>query len=105
MKPARLNRIASDPIERLRRIRGDVAPDESRVRAPARRVLGSDDGKLILDWMISQSYGRTLAEDAPESALRANEVRKRFLDQFLALAEEPSAVSQASSTAEPRGRR
>lgn len=93
MKPARLNRIAPDPMERLRRIRGDVQPDESKVRAAARRVLASDDGKLILGWMIAQSYGRTLAEDAPESALRANEVRKRFLDQFLALAEEPSATA------------
>lgn len=100
MKPSRLKRIAPDPVERLRRIRGDVRPDESQVRKAVTRVLGSDDGRLILDWMISQSYGRTLPEGAPESALRANEVRKRFLDQFLALAEEPSATATRPSTAE-----
>lgn len=104
MKASRLKRIAPSPIERLRRLRGDVAPDESKVRAAVKRFMQTPDGQLIIDWMVSQSYGRTLPEHAPESALRANETRKRFLDQFLSLAEDVSADASTTASTEGAGR-
>lgn len=98
MKHDRLHRLAPDPMARLRRLRGDVEPDISSVRAAVTR-LSKDrpdvgDWAIFFDWMLSQSYGKTLADDAPDSALRANETRKRFLDQISSLIEERSAVSE-----------
>lgn len=103
MRHSRLKRIAGDPIERLRRLRGEVAPEEDEARAAISRVFKTADGKVLLEYMIAQSYGRSLSEDADESALRANEARKKFLDQILALAEETSAQATAD-TSQP-GRR
>lgn len=97
MRHARLNRISPDPLTRLRRLRGDELPDENEVRRATASVLASNDGKVLLNWMIAQSYGRSLPEGADESALRANEVRKKFLDQIMALAEEPRASRQSDT--------
>lgn len=101
MRHARLNRIARDPTERLRRLRGEVAPEPDRVREAVKRVLQTADGQVMLEWMVAKTYGFTVPSSAPDSALRENEARKRFLNQFLALAEEPSESAQASTGAEP----
>lgn len=104
MKANQLARIAPNPFARLRRLRGDDAPDESEVRAALQRLFKTNDGQIFLNWMIAQSYGRSIPESADDSALRANEVRKRFLDQILSLAEDTSAVSETPSTAKRRRR-
>jgi hypothetical protein len=109
MRHERLKRIAGDPISRLRRLRGDVEPDISSVRSAITR-LSKDrpdvgDWAIFFDWMIAQSYGKTLAEDASDSALRANEVRKRFLDQISSLIEEPSAKVQSPTPTDPPRRK
>lgn len=98
MRHARLHRLARDPLERLRKLRGQGEPEPSRLRGAVSRLLASTDGQIILDWLVAQSYGRTAPGGAPDSALRENEARKRFLDQFLALAEEPSEVSNAPTS-------
>lgn len=109
MRHDRLKRIAPDPLARLRRIRGDIEPDISSVQAAVTR-LSKDrpevgDWAIFFDWMISQSYGKTLAEDASDSALRANEVRKRFLDQISGLIEDTSAKVSASTPTDPSRRK
>ena len=109
MRHERLNRIAGDPIARLKRLRGDVQPDISSVQAAVHR-LSKDrpdvgDWAIFFDWMLSQSYGRTLAEDASDSALRANEVRKRFLDQITSLIEDTSAKVSTSTPSDPPRRK
>lgn len=109
MRHERLTRIAGDPIARLKRLRGDVQPDISSVQAAVLR-LSKDrpdvgDWAIFFDWMLSQSYGKTLAEDASDSALRANEVRKRFLDQISSLIEDTSAKVSASTPSDPSRRR
>lgn len=105
MRHERLARIASDPIARLRRLRGDNAAQDSEVREAFQRVFKSNDGQILLNWMIAQSYGRTVPENADDSALRANEVRKRFLDQILALAEDTSAATRSPDSQKSRRRR
>lgn len=103
MNSNQLARIAADPISRLRRLRGDDAPQESEARQAIQRVFKTHDGLVFLNWMIAQSYGKSIPESAGDSALRANEVRKRFLDQILSLAED-NAVSETPTPAK-RGRR
>lgn len=105
MRHDRLKRVAPDPLSRLRRLRGDVEPDISSVQAAVTR-LSKDrpdvgDWAIFFDWMLSQSYGKTLAEDASDSALRANEVRKRFLDQISSLIEDNSAKVSAPASIDP----
>lgn len=104
MRYAQLQRIAPDPIARLRRLRGMGAPEESEVRAAFSRLFKTNDGQILLNWMIAQSYGRTVPESAGESALRANEVRKKFLDQILSLAGEDHIAHDVPDTPR-RGRR
>lgn len=93
MNAEQLKRIAPDPLARLRRLRGEVAPADSEVRAAFVRLFKTADGQVLLNWMIARSYGLSLPENAADSALRANEVRKRFLDQILSLAEGTSATT------------
>ncbi|TXH12888.1 MAG: hypothetical protein E6R03_12175 [Hyphomicrobiaceae bacterium] len=85
----RIARVAPDPIARLRRLRGEHEPASDDVRVALTRLFKTADGRVLLDYLVSQSYARRLPSDAPESALRENEVRKNFLDQILAQAEEP----------------
>ena len=98
MRQARLERFGVDPLKRLRRLRGDYAPEPSDLQKAVRRILASPDGKMLANWMFAQSYGRTVIADAPDSALREMEARKRFFDQILALAEEPSESAQPSAS-------
>lgn len=105
MRAARLGRFGVDPIARLRRIRGDAPPEASDLNKAARTVFATKEGRMLLDWMLAQSYGRTVTADAPESALRENEARKRFFDQFLALGEEQrEAKASIPKTARTRSR-
>lgn len=101
----RLRRVAADPLARLRRLRGEDAPTDSKVRKAARNFVATADGQTLINWMLAQSYERALPTDASESALRENEARKRFLDQFLALAEEPRARTTASPSQRRRPRK
>ncbi len=99
MKKQHLSRLGPDPLARLRRIRGDETIEEDGVREAVKRLYQTKDGQILFNWMIAQSYGKTLAEDASESALRANEVRKKFVDRIMALAsEEPRASGQPNSS-------
>ncbi len=89
MRQARLSRFGADPIARLRRLRGETAKEPTELRKAALSVFATKDGQVLLDWMLAHSYGRAVSPDAPESALREIEARKRFFDQLLALGEEP----------------
>lgn len=84
-------KLGGDPLARLRRLRGQNEIPEDRLRGALGRVFKGEDGRILLDYMILHSYGRVVAADAPDSALREVEARKKFLDQILALAEEPRA--------------
>lgn len=94
MKAHQLARLGTDPIARLRRLRGEENPSDDSVREAFQRLFKTKDGQIFLNWMIAQSYGRSVPDGAPDSALRANEVRKRFLDQIVSLAEDTSANSK-----------
>jgi hypothetical protein len=93
-----------DPIGRLRRLRGDKPIEPSKLAKAVTRIANSPDGKLLLEWLWAQTYGRSLAEDAPDSALREQAANKRLLDKILTLIEEPHA-SAVDQTQKPAGRR
>jgi hypothetical protein len=82
-----LKRLSSDPLARLRRIHAAnaCAAPPSELRVATTRVFQSADGAILLDWMIEQSFGLVVPQDAPESALREVEARKRFVRQITGL--------------------
>ena len=98
MRQRNFKALGADPLARLRRLRGDTLPEPTEINKAARTVYATREGKLLFDWMLSQSYGKTAPPDASDSALREIEVRKRFFDQILALAEEPR-----ESASKPKG--
>ncbi len=91
--------LGVNPLERLRRLRGqsESAPTD-RLRTAAKNIFKSSDGQLLLDYLILHSYGATAPANAPDSALREIETRKKFLDQILALTEDSSALPTQQPT-------
>lgn len=103
MRPDRLRRIAADPIARIRRLKGLQTPITESVHEAATRIFKSKDGLILLSWLIAQSYGKSLPEAAPDSALRANETRKRFVDAILRLSEDHHDLAGPELDIERRG--
>lgn len=82
------------PLERLRRIRGEseLPPvDVNSPQAVARRVFSTADGQKLLDWLWFESYGRRPPADASDGALREAHGARIFFDRLSGLLTEDSS--------------
>lgn len=101
MNPQYFRALGNSPLARLRRIRGDTSPPPDKLREAITRLAKTPDGQTLLNHMLLNSYGKTAAPGAPDSALREIETRKKFLDEILALIEDPSAPALPPPPATP----
>lgn len=76
------------PVARLRRVGGTDAPHENALAAAVTRIASSPDGKIFLDWLWTQTHGKVLPHDAPDSAFRELNANRSLFDKILRLVED-----------------
>ena len=77
-----------NPVARLRRVGGTDVPHENALVAAVTRISKSPDGKLLLDWLWTQTHGKVLPLDAPDSAFRDLNANRSLFDKILRLVED-----------------
>lgn len=108
-----LQRYEADPLARLRRIHAansgipGADPDSldrfNAVRRAATAIFKTNDGKILLDWMIEASYGVVVPDYAPDSALRDKESRKKFVAAIAGLVIEDTDGRRTIPSSAPAG--